>query len=126
MVELRKDVAFKGPVVTGFTPNGFKVGDKRFDGGLLISPEQALPWSATSSDMLDFSEIETDLNLSPNPEFLLFGSGQGMIQPPATFRREVEAAGIGIEVMDSRAAARTWGILRAEERWIIGAFLPLT
>jgi len=27
--------------------------------------------------------------------------------------------------MDSRAAARAWGVLRAEERWIVGALLPL-
>lgn len=125
MVELRKDVAFVGPVVTGFTPNGFKIGDKRFDEGLLISPEQALPWEGASSDALDFSAIEIALKLSPKPEFLLFGSGAQMAQPAASFRRQVEEAGLGIEVMDSRAAARTWGVLRSEERWIIGAFLPL-
>lgn len=125
MVELRKDVEFAGPVVTGFTQHGFKIGDGRFNGGLLISPEQALLWENTSRNSLSFADIETALNLSPRPEFLLFGSGASMEQPPAVFRREVEASGIGIEVMDSRAAARTWGVLRAEERWIIGAFLPL-
>ena len=125
MVELRKDVEFTGPVVTGFTPRGYKIGDQRFGHGLLISPEQALDWSVSSLDKLDFGEILSRLNLSPAPEFLLLGSGSSMLQPPAAFRREVEAAGMGLEVMDSRAAARTWGVLRAEERWIIGAFLPL-
>jgi uncharacterized protein len=28
-------------------------------------------------------------------------------------------------VMDSRAAARTWGLLRGEERWIAAALMPL-
>jgi uncharacterized protein len=27
--------------------------------------------------------------------------------------------------MDRRAAARTWGVLRAEERWIAAALMPL-
>jgi len=27
--------------------------------------------------------------------------------------------------MDSRAAARAWGVLRAEERWIVAALMPL-
>jgi len=125
VVELRKDVDFEGPVITGFTPQGFKVGDKRFNSGLLISPEQALPWDSPSIDALDYAKIAKSLSLAPKPEFLLFGSGSQMTQPPASFRREVEAAGVGVEVMDSRAAARTWGILRSEERWIIGAFLPL-
>ncbi|GAB5488078.1 MAG: hypothetical protein Pars2KO_16480 [Parasphingorhabdus sp.] len=126
MVELRKDIDFKGPVVTGFTTQGFKVGDQRFHSGLLISPEQVLPWEGVAMDSLDYAMIENTLNLAPKPEFLLFGSGTNMMQPPAVFRHSVEAAGIGVEVMDSRAAARTWGVLRSEERWIIGAFLPLT
>jgi uncharacterized protein len=125
MVELRRDVEFAGPVVTGFTPNGFKIGDRRFDNGLLLSPEQALPWAAPARDELNLKEIMAALNLSPNPEFLLFGSGTKMEQPPAAFRRAADAAKLGIEVMDSRAAARAWGVLRAEERWIIGAFMPL-
>ena len=125
MVELRKDVEFTGPVVTGFTPQGYKVGEQRFGQGLLISPEQALGWAGAQLDRLDLAAILASLNLSPKPEFLLLGSGPSMLQPPAAFRREVEAAGMGLEVMDSRAAARTWGVLRAEERWIIGAFLPL-
>ncbi|MEO9633609.1 MAG: MTH938/NDUFAF3 family protein [Parasphingorhabdus sp.] len=125
MVELRKDVEFAGPIVTGFTPKGYKIGDQRFEQGLLISPEQAVDWAASSLDRLDLAEILSSLNLSPHPEFLLLGSGPSMLQPPAAFRREVEAAGMGLEVMDSRAAARTWAVLRAEERWIVGAFLPI-
>jgi len=125
LVELRKDVEFTGPVVTGFTAQGYKIGDQRFEQGLLISPEQVLDWSGSSLDQLNLGEILSRLNLSPVPEFLLLGSGASMQQPPAAFRREVEAAGMGLEVMDSRAAARTWGVLRAEERWIVGAFLPI-
>lgn len=125
MVELRHDVEFEGPVVTGFTANGYKIGEQRYDNGLLLSPEQALSWDAPDRERLNLGNIIAALNLSPVPEFLLFGSGSTMEQPPAAFRRAAEAANMGIEVMDSRAAARAWGVLRAEERWIIGAFMPL-
>lgn len=125
MVELRRDVEFEGPIVTGFTSSGFKIGDRRFDNGLLLSPQQALSWDAPARDSLNLTDIINALDLSPAPEFLLFGSGTKMEQPPAAFRRAADAAALGIEVMDSRAAARAWGVLRAEERWIIGAFMPL-
>ncbi|MBQ0772665.1 MAG: hypothetical protein KBT59_12515 [Sphingomonadales bacterium] len=111
--------------MTGFTPTGYKIGDQRFEQGLLISPEQAVGWTGAQLGQLNLAEILASLNLFPKPEFLLLGSGPSMLQPPAAFRREVEAAGMGLEVMDSRAAARTWGVLRAEERWIVGALLPL-
>jgi uncharacterized protein len=65
------------------------------------------------------------LDTDPLPEFLLLGTGAGLRQPPRAFVRELEAKGIGVEAMDSRAAARAWGVLRAEERWIVAALLPL-
>ena len=48
-----------------------------------------------------------------------------MRRPPRAFVADLEARGIGVEAMDSRAAARAWGVLRAEERWIVAALLPL-
>lgn len=125
MVELRRDNNIEGPVVTGLSRSGFKIGQTRFDQGLLLSPKDAIAWSAPARDDLAFAEIMVTLDLHPKPEFLLFGSGPGMLQPPTAFRRDVESAGMGIEVMDSRAAARAWGVLRAEERWIIAALMPL-
>ena len=53
------------------------------------------------------------------------GTGPALAHPPRAFIRAMEAHGIGVEAMDSRAAARAWGVLRAEERWIVGALLPL-
>lgn len=65
------------------------------------------------------------LDIDPVPEFLLLGTGSGLLQPPRVFVRALEGRGIGVEAMDSRAAARAWGVLRAEERWIVAALLPL-
>ena len=59
------------------------------------------------------------------PEFLLLGTGAELRRPPAAFRAAMDAAGLGVEAMDSRAAARTWGLLRGEERWIAAALMPL-
>ena len=45
-----------------------------------------------------------------------------MAFPPRALRRaRSRRRGIGVEAMDSRAAARTWGLLRGEGRWIAAA-----
>ncbi|WP_375197405.1 MTH938/NDUFAF3 family protein [Sphingobium sp.] len=113
-------------MVTGFQGRGFRVRDDVFPDGLLLSPVRALAWqSAPAIDALTVADLGDLLDLDPQPEFLLIGTGAGLRRPPRPFVRELEARGIGVEVMDSRAAARAWGVLRAEERWIVAALLPL-
>lgn len=100
--------------------------DDVFPGGLLLSPVRALAWDrAPAVEALTVAALGDLLALDPMPEFLLLGTGAGLRQPPRPFVRELEARGVGVEAMDSRAAARAWGVLRAEERWIVAALLPL-
>ena len=70
-------------------------------------------------------DIAPLLALDPAPEFVLLGTGANLTFPPRAFVAALEARGIGVEAMDSRAAARTWGVLRAEGRWIAAALMAL-
>ena len=100
--------------------------DDVFPDGLLLSPVRALAWTgAPAVDALTPEALGDLLVLDPAPEFLLLGTGGGLRQPPRAFVRMLENRGIGVEAMDSRAAARAWGVLRAEDRWIVAALLPL-
>jgi uncharacterized protein len=74
---------------------------------------------------LAMADLEPLLALDPQPEFLLLGTGPAFAFAPRALREALEARGIGLEAMDSRAAARAWGILRAEDRWIAAALMPL-
>lgn len=125
MFEMRRDPNGPGPVITGFSGRGFRIHETVFPNGLLLTPQEAAPWEAPSVQNLGVAEIEPLLALDPLPEFLLLGTGDTLIHPPRAFVRAVEERGIGVESMDSRAAARAWGVLRAEERWIVAAFFPL-
>ena len=62
--------------------------------------------------------------LGCDPEFLLLGTGPTHAFAPRAFVAALEARGIGVEAMDSRAAARAWGLLRGEGRWIAAALMP--
>lgn len=114
----------QGPVVQGFTDQGFSV-----DGGiyraLLLSPERAEAWDAPPIEGLTDHSLGSLLSLDPTPEFLILGTGATTRLPPRSLVAALEKRGIGVEAMDSRAAARTWGLLRSEERWIVAALMPL-
>lgn len=103
-----------GPVVTGLRGRAFLVGERVFDGGVILTPETAQAFDGA----LSVEAIEPALTIDPEPEFLLLGTGPMLEHPDALFREALLERGIGLEVMDSRAAARAWSLLRDEGRWI--------
>lgn len=119
-----RDPSAAGPIVRGFTARGFAV-----DGGvyeaLLLTPERAERWQAPALADLGMEHLAPLLALDPPPEFLIIGTGPKMAFPPRALVAALEQRGIGVETMDSRAAARAWGMLRSEERWIAAAIMPL-
>ncbi|WP_299324329.1 MTH938/NDUFAF3 family protein [Parasphingopyxis sp.] len=125
MVSLKREGPASGPVITGFAGNGFRVDNEIVDGGLWLTPEWARPWAADDVAALDAKALDPLLSIEPLPEFLLLGTGASLQRPSPSFVAAVEAKGIGVEAMDSRAAARSWSLLRAEDRWFVAALLPL-
>ena len=124
MPRWEQDARAPGPVVQGFSGRGFSIDGVVYE-GVLLTPERAEHWTAPAAAALDLASIEPLLGLEPAPEFLILGTGAAIAFPPRALIRELEARGIGVEVMDSRAAARTWGMLRGEQRWIVAAIMPL-
>ena len=112
------------PRVQGFSGRSFVVNGKAH-AAVLLTPRAAHDWSPPPLNALDAAALVAQFELDPPPEFLLLGTGEAMAFPPRAFRQEMEARGSGVEAMDSRAAARTWGLLRGEGRWIAAALMPL-
>lgn len=113
-----------GPLVRAIGAGGFLVGEQRF-AAVLLTPHQAAPWSPPSLSELTDHDIAPLLALDPPPELILLGAGAATVFPPRRFLTALEARGIGVEAMDSRAAARTWALLRNEGRWIAAALMPI-
>jgi uncharacterized protein len=122
MVSLNREAEGAGPVVNGFAGTGFRVGDEVFERGLWLTPQWARGWD---TDGLEVAALEPLFAIDPLPEFLLLGTGDTLVRPDPDFVAAVEARNIGVEAMDSRAAARSWGLLRSEGRWIVAALMPL-
>jgi len=123
-MRMEKDRTGEGPLISGFSGGGFRVDDNVYL-GLLITPARADGWSPPPIAQLAEVDLAPLLALSPQPEFILLGTGNTLVRPPVALVSALGAKGIGVEAMDSRAAARAWGVLRAELRWIAGALYPL-
>ncbi len=124
MPRWEEDSRAPGPVVQGFSGVGFSVDGVVYQ-AVLLTPERAEQWSPPPVADLAIEHVEPLLAITPAPEFLILGTGPSIAFPPRPFLRAIEARGVGVEVMDSRAAARTWGIIRGEQRWIVAAIMPL-
>ena len=113
-----------GPIVSAIGLHGFKVDDGYYP-ALLLTPERADLWTPPALDALAEADLAPLFATDRTPEFILLGTGDILARPPRAVVAALEARDIGIESMDSRAAARAWAVLRGEGRWIAAALYPL-
>lgn len=113
-----------GPLVQAFSGTGFRVDGIVHPDGVKLTTAAAWGWHAPACDALAAEDLADLFDAAGPIEFLLLGTG-ATLRRPVVLIRALEARGIGVEVMDSRAAARAWGVLRGEDRQIAGALLPL-
>ena len=96
--------------------------DRELSESFLLAPNQVIErWPIATAGALDASHVETLLAL--RPELVLLGTGERQAFPAAAFIAGFLRQGIGIEVMDNAAAARTYNLLAAEGRRVLGAFI---
>ena len=126
-MRMERDRPAEGPLVRGFGAAGFKVdapdGTIGIYPALLLTAARAANWAPPPLAELDEAAVAS--LFVPEIEFLLLGTGANLHLPPRALVRALEARGIGVEAMDSRAAARAWGVLRAEGRRVAAALYPL-
>ena len=96
--------------------------DRELTSSFLLAPDRAIEnWPVSAADTLAASHVETLLALQP--ELVLLGTGERQVFPAAAFMAGFLRKGIGIEVMDNAAAARTYNLLAGEGRRVIAGFI---
>jgi uncharacterized protein len=109
-------------VFTGHGDGYVRIGDTDYRENLLVTPGQLInDWAPGGFDALSESDFTTLAALKP--EVALFGTGTTMQFPHPRLTRALTDAGIGLEVMDTPAACRTYNILAAEGRRVAAAIL---
>jgi len=109
--------------VTAYGAGYIEVNRIRHTGSLIVAPDVPIrPWEASDIEQLRAEHFEPVLELAP--ELVLVGTGATQRFLPPQTTSALSRAGVGFEVMDTAAACRTFNILMAEGRRVVGAFLP--
>ena len=121
-MKLHPDLTIGQNVVTALGEGYIDINGQRHETSLLVLPQQIRPnWGQSGFEALDAEDFRPIVELGC--EILLFGTSRRQRFPAPALLRELMAARIGVEVMDTGAACRTFNILVAEGRNVAAALL---
>jgi len=119
-------MARDAPSIDAYGEGGFRLDGTRHDGSLLILRDAALSWPVRTLAELTPQSLAPVLDAGrADVEFLLLGVGVRNALPPRPVREALQGAGIGLEFMDTAAAAKLYNVLTAEGRRIAAALIAI-
>lgn len=101
-----------------YGPGFFRVAGQVIEGPALVTLTSARSWGGLE----DVATLEA---LAGSVDVIFLGMGPEIAHAPAPLREAMEALGIGLEVMASPAACRTYNVLASEGRRVAAAVLPV-
>ncbi len=108
--------------ITAYGLGYVSVNDQRITRSIVVTPDTLrLDWPPTSWDQLRREHLLSLLDL--NPEVLLLGSGAVHQTPSSRLLKTLAQMNMGIEIMTTDAACRTYNILLAEGRAVAAALI---
>jgi len=122
-MKLHPDSASVLNTFTAYGDGFVEVNARRHDKPLVMMPEGSVePWPVDSFETL--AEAHFEQLAHRNPELVVLGTGARQRFVAPGLMRTLIARRIGVEMMDSRAACRTYNILMTEGRKVLVAILP--
>jgi uncharacterized protein len=107
---------------TGYGEGYVAVNHTRYAHSVVVTPQgEVAAWSPQGFETLTAAHVEALLALGC--DIVILGTGATHRFPSPDVLRPLAAAGVGLEVMDTRAACRTYNILMAEGRQVVAAVL---
>lgn len=111
--------------ISSYGDGGFRIGDQRSKGSILITPKGYYPWDAFDVAAVTFGSLKRIREQAGDIDILLIGMGDKMAFLNKELRMALEADNIAVDVMSTGAAARTYNILLAEGRKVAAALIAV-
>ena len=104
--------------IEGYGPGFFRIGGEVYTGAVLTGADGTRLWGG-------YDDAQSLLSLAGKVDVLFIGTGAEISHIPSELRYVLEKAELGVEVMSSPAAARTYNVLLSEGRRIACALRPV-
>jgi len=107
--------------VEGIRGGAFVIAGEERHGAVLLWPAGVLD----SPPSIEAASFDPLLALNPPLDIILIGTGKALKWPDAALLETLRARGVGVDVMASQLAARTYNVLIGEDRQVGALLLPL-
>ncbi len=112
----------EGYFITAYDETCIQINGKNFDSSVIIAPDAVdFNWPPTSIENLQSEHFDKIIEFKP--ELVLLGTGQKQRFPAVETYAGLIQLGIGVDVMDTGAACRTYNILMSEGRRVIAGLI---
>jgi uncharacterized protein len=105
-------------------PDGIRINEQLWSETIALTPQEIIsPWNSVL--VAELNEGHFAPLLAHSPELVLVGSGARNEFPPRELMFAFARLGVGLEVMDTAAAARTFNVLAMEARRVAAVLYPV-
>jgi len=110
-------------LIRGYGDGVITIGNQQFARSLILTRDSLMAdWRPQHIAELLHDDFVPILEI--RPEVLVLGTGKALTFPSPALTARLLQLGIGVEIMDTAAACRTYNILLSEQRNVVAALLP--
>jgi uncharacterized protein len=111
-------------LIRAYAPSRITINEEVYTTSLIVTPRQVVTeWPPARFADLLAGHFEMIVPL--RPEVVILGTGARLQFPAPSLTRSLVEAGIGLEVMDTGAACRTFNFLMSDGRRVVAALLMI-
>lgn len=112
-------------MIDSYGPGRFQIRGEVHAGSRIVLPGAIIDWPVERVADLSLESLIEIRKADPPVDILLLGTGSRMELVPSALRKEIRAAGISMDIMDTGAACRTFNVLMVEGRRAAAALIAV-
>jgi uncharacterized protein len=111
--------------IDSYGNGGFRFGEMSHRGSILSLPSGIWAWDVGAASGIDVQALDSVLAEADAIDFLVVGTGATLAPLGAETRAVLQEQNIGLELLTTGAAVRTYNILLAERRRVAAALIAV-